>query len=129
MARQFSRAERRYAPGLYGPFVIDGRLAGDTGAVVTLTRVAWPGDSNTPVVTLLAEYLYGTVWSSAASAVFNGGVQIDRFTGAVVAASFLSVGWPEHLVDGQLVPNKPDAIRLSATVHLALDTAVSLTWR
>lgn len=131
MARTFLIPVQNRTAGVYGPFPVDGRRLGDLGVRINVTRGAngvWPLSPADPILTVLLEYQYGTAWSAAAQVTFNGGTQIDRWTGTTKLVDSMTVEWPHENVGGVLTLMKPDAARATFIVHASADIGGSVQW-
>jgi hypothetical protein len=124
MARTFSRAAQNYAPGVYGPFAINGFTRNDTDAIeVTFTVENWPAPTSPGLPVLRATIM----WDDGSGAVATWGrAPIGRNglpLGAVALRSYIQkVGVDRSVVgNGEVtaeVINIAPAARLRTAVTL-----------
>jgi hypothetical protein len=100
----------------------------DNGITITLTRESWPVGSN-----IISGFIEGSDdgvnWFGLTQFSWDGGDQINPRTGLPVLTQWVSVSWPEKLVNGVMVPQRPAQARARVTNTVTLTTAITVAGR
>jgi hypothetical protein len=100
----------------------------DNGITITLTRESWPIGSNI-ISGVIEGSNDGVNWFELTRFSWDGGDQINPRTGLPVTAQWVSVSWPEKLINGVMTPQRPAQARARVTNTVTLTTAITVAGR